>query len=379
MSNSSLSQYPRIILVWHWNIWIAVANELQRLQGTRVFAILGTSGGILIPNQAVFDWFFGQDISRETQRSQLDKKVRLDTLLADANPNDFLIIDASSNLDPAAHTDLFNRWFTIVSANKNPLGLWDAETAMKMLNSPRYGGETTVMAWQGVLGFIGDERINLNSTWPIESITQIDLIWSGTLSGIAVDLANGIPYSEAVKAAIKRGDTEPNPNDDMDGMDLAKKLVILARKAGYNVNINNVKFWDGFLDRTFRDTFEWQDWWNKDHETDAQRWFIEKIMNEKDTYMKDLIEKNKPNVSRYIGRMLRKSDGTIELSVGIEFVPLDSEHCAAKFNKTIITINRWWDAPLDIKTISGRWAGPTQTAQWIMRDVNRVLKYSSNS
>jgi homoserine dehydrogenase len=41
--------------------------------------------------------------------------------------------------------------------------------------------------------------------------------------------------------------TKPNPNDDLDGMDLAKKLVILVRKAGYNVSIKDVAFGPGFL------------------------------------------------------------------------------------------------------------------------------------
>ena len=135
---------------------------------------------------------------------------------------------------------------------------------------------------------------------------------------------------------MDRGDTEPNPNDDLDGADLGKKLVILARKAGYNIGLSDVDYADGLLDRSFRTGFDCQDW----KTDDTKNAFIEMIQNKKDTKMKDLIDRNKPLVPRYVGTMRPQSDGTVKLSVGIQFVKAISELGVAQYNKLVVTVNR---------------------------------------
>ena len=78
----------------------------------------------------------------------MNPRVQLNTLVHDLEIQNVIIIDASSNGSPAAHTELFHRGFRIISANKNPLSGENFAVASQMLSSQKYGGEATVMAGQ---------------------------------------------------------------------------------------------------------------------------------------------------------------------------------------------------------------------------------------
>ena len=157
---------------------------------------------------------------------------------------------------------------------------------------------------------------------------------------------------------MDRGDTEPNPNDDLDGADLGKKLVILARKAEYNIRLSNIVYGDGLLGESFRRAFDSQDW-KAQSTKDA---FIEMIQAEKDVEIKSLIDTMKHLVPRYVGSMTPQADGTVNLSLGIQFVKAISELGVAQYNKLVVTVNRGHDT-IDTRILSGRGAGPIQTAQ----------------
>ncbi|GMH32260.1 hypothetical protein BSKO_00094 [Bryopsis sp. KO-2023] len=73
-----------------------------------------------------------------------------------------------------------------------------------------------------------------------DKISIIDGVFSGTLSYIFNSLSKDMPFSEVVKSAKLNGFTEPDPREDLAGMDVARKVVVLARECGMKIDLNDL-------------------------------------------------------------------------------------------------------------------------------------------
>lgn len=134
-------------------------------------------------------------------------------------------VTAVAGLEPALDRAL-ELGYGLVLANKKAFaGPW--ASAHRYFNHPRIRHESTVGGGQPVIATL---RYLLDTNDPIQAIEgQL----SGTLGYICQQLDRDIPLSQAITEAKQRGYTEPDPRDDLGGMDVVRKVMILGRMAGW--------------------------------------------------------------------------------------------------------------------------------------------------
>lgn len=177
-----------------------------------------------------------------------------------------VFVDCTASADVAKlYQPLLEHNVSVVACNKIAASSEYADyqklkkTALK--HGVKFRFETNVGAGLPIIGTINDL---IHSG---DNILKIEAVLSGTLNFIFNEIAEDVPFSEAVRRAKEQGYSEPDPRIDLSGMDVVRKLVILAREAGYQVEQNDVEKHLFVPDEYFEGSVE--DFWRKLPQLDA--------------------------------------------------------------------------------------------------------------
>jgi aspartokinase/homoserine dehydrogenase 1 len=263
-----------------------------------------------------------------------------------------VIIDCTANkMISEEYLHFMKRGIHVITPNKHAnAGDLQYYKQLKTLTNCYYLYEATVCAGLPVISTLqdiiktGDEVLNVSG------------IVSGTLSFVFSEMARGTSFSSAVFAAKKAGYTEPDPREDLSGMDVARKLICLAREIGYDVSITDVLLED-LVPKELKDCS------------------VEEFMKRLPNYDHQIIEQVKKASAKkeklyYVANVNHKG----KLSVTIESLPETHPFAALKStdNMLIFTTRRYHTQPL---IIQGPGAGAEVTAAGVFADLLRLVSY----
>ncbi|HEY0803228.1 MAG TPA: ACT domain-containing protein, partial [Steroidobacteraceae bacterium] len=299
------------------------------------------------------------DLSRWQERmaaagEPLDLQKFVNHVQADYVPHS-VIIDCTASAEVAGcYRDWLFRGIHIVTPNKKAnsgtLPYYRSLQDAKRAAGTHYLYEATVGAVLPIIQTLRD----LRGTG--DDITQIEGIFSGTLAYLFNVFDGGESFSSIVRAAKAKGYTEPDPRDDLSGMDVARKLIILGREMGLTLEISDVQVEGLVPEALIRCSVEE---------------FMERLPQSDAAMAAALADARKKNqVLRYVGRI--DADG--KATVGL--MRLDGGHAFANIaltdNVVRFATRRYCDNPL---IVQGPGAGPEVTAAGVFSDLLRLSAY----
>ena len=151
-----------------------------------------------------------------------------------------VFVDCTASADVAAlYEDFFRHGISVVAANKiaasAPYATYRRLKDTALDHGVKFLYETNVGAGLPLIGTISDLRGSG------DKVEKIEAVLSGTLNFIFNTVSADVPLSRAVRLAQEGGYSEPDPRVDLSGKDVIRKLVILAREAGYEVDQEDVE------------------------------------------------------------------------------------------------------------------------------------------
>ena len=261
-----------------------------------------------------------------------------------------ILVDVTADDTVPALTLALTTGMDLVLANKRPLGgpLADARGLLDLAAAQgrRILHETTVGAG---LPIIDTFRKLVDSG---DKVLRIEGCTSGTLGFLLDQVSQGRPFSEALKKAMALGYTEPDPRDDLSGMDVARKALILARLIGYEGELKDVPV-ESLVPEPLRAVGR-DEFVRRMGELDAA-WAA-----------RGPLSRAKGEAWRYVAKVSRRS-----VSVALARVTAASPFAALKGtdNKVVFTTTRYRENPL---AITGPGAGPQVTAAGVLNDVLKL-------
>ena len=302
----------------------------------------------------------------DTEIDLTDWKSKLDSSNMKSDNDKFLDFSIKQNLrnslfiDNTANSDItvnYNKYLKngigIVTCNKIACSselekYLDLKSLSRTHNAP-FLYETNVGA---ALPIINTLNNLINSG---DQITKIEAVLSGTLNYIFNTFNKENSFYEVVKKAVDLGYTEPDPKIDLCGIDVSRKILILARESGKKIEFSDVQNISFLPDESIN--------------TESKEEFLESIKNNNDHFNK-MLDKAVKNKSR-----LKYVASLIDGKASVSLKEINEDHpfynLQGSDNITVFHTDRYKESPLVVK---GAGAGGEFTASGVFADIIKASK-----
>ncbi|MFQ5599049.1 MAG: aspartate kinase [Candidatus Krumholzibacteriia bacterium] len=333
-----------------------IASQVERLRSEFMIDLrvrgITSSSRMLLSHQGIALDRWEQLL--ETEGAPADFERFVDWIQTDTIPHAVLIDCSASQEIAMRYADWMERGIHVITPNKkaNTAGL-DYYKRLRRGSrdlSMHYLYETTVGAGLPIIQTLRD----LIQTG--DEVLQIEGILSGTLSYLFNSFDGTRLFSEIVREARAKGYTEPDPRDDLSGMDVARKVVILAREMGLDLEVADLDI-ESLVPAEL--------------ESESADAFLDRLV-EFDPGMLALLEeaRARDEVLRFVGTVV--PDG--RSSVRLRRCPHAHPFARIQLTDNIVLFRtrRYHENPL---VVQGPGAGPDVTAGGIFADLLRLATY----
>jgi aspartokinase/homoserine dehydrogenase 1 len=285
----------------------------------------------------------------------MSMKNFIDHMLALNLPNSIFVDCTSSEEVTSFYESILLANISIVTPNKKansgPMEKYKRLKTTAFKRGVKFLYETNVGAGLPVINTLNDLLLSG------DKVIRVEAVLSGTLNFIFSSFVEGTKFSDVVKEAKAKGYTEPDPRDDLNGMDVARKILILSREAGSHLELTDIKVED-LVPTSCRGDISVEQFFTNLEQHDGE---FEKLR-------KDAASKNEK--LRYMAIL---EDGKVKIRLG----SVNDKHpfysLAGSDNIILLTTERYNERPMVIR---GPGAGAEVTAAGVFADVIRIGHYS---